>query len=61
VARAGHADVLQHLIVDLAEQIDIDVVGLEGLRVLDEPDPIEPSAYLAHEVSCSSSAGARRW
>jgi hypothetical protein len=54
--RAGHAYILQHLIVDLAEQIDIDVVSLEGVRILSESDPIEPSAYLAHDASCSNSA-----
>jgi hypothetical protein len=40
--RAGYAYILQHLIVDLAEQIDVDVVGLEGVGVLDE-DPSLPA------------------
>src|SRR5580704_5629177 len=53
---AGHAYILQHLIVDLTEQFNIDVVSLEGVRVLSEPDPIEPSTYLAHDASCSNSA-----
>src|SRR5215469_4084906 len=39
-----------------AEQIHVDVVGLEGLGVLAKPDRLQPFADLAHALSCSSNA-----
>ena len=33
---ARHANVLQHLIIDLGEQISVNVVGLEGVGILGE-------------------------
>jgi len=39
MAGCRHADVLQHLIVDLLEQAHIDFVGLEGVGILTEADP----------------------
>ena len=41
---ARYADILQHLVVDLPEQIDVDVVGLEGVRVLGEANRFQPLA-----------------
>ncbi len=38
MARARYPDVLQQLIVDLGEQVDVDVVGFEGVAVLAETD-----------------------
>ena len=38
MTRAGYADVLERLIVDLPEQIHVDVVRLERVGILREAD-----------------------
>jgi len=55
MARCRHADVLQHLIVDLLEQAHIDLVGLERVDISRETDPLQPSSNFVHAASFSSS------
>jgi len=63
MARARHANVFQHLIIDLGEQISVNVVGFEGVGRLGETDLLEPIPYCAHAASSSRSAFAslRSW
>ena len=56
MACARYANILQHLVVDLPEQIDVDVVGLESVGILGEINRLQPFADLAHIASCSSNA-----
>src|SRR5262249_10331287 len=56
MTRTGYPYVLQHLIVDLAEQTNINVVCLESASVLSESDAIQPSVYFGHDASCSNKA-----
>src|SRR6516164_4814201 len=56
MARTRHANVFQHLIIDLGEQVSVNVVGLEGVGILGETDLLEPTPYSAHAASSSSSA-----
>ena len=42
MARARHANVFHHLIIDLGEQISVNVVGFEGVGILGETDLLEP-------------------
>jgi hypothetical protein len=53
---ARDTDVLQRLVIDLLEKLHVDVVGLEGVGILAEPDDLQPFPDLAHALSCSSSA-----
>jgi hypothetical protein len=55
MAGTGNADVLQSLIIDLLEQIHVDVIVLEDLGVLAKTDRLQPTADLAHALSCSNS------
>jgi hypothetical protein len=52
MASGRDADVLQHLVIDLPEQLHIDFIGLEGIGILAEADSLQPIADLAHAVSC---------
>jgi len=36
------ADVLQHLVIDLAEQVHTDFIGLEGIGILANADRLPP-------------------
>src|SRR5271169_982000 len=45
---ARHANVFQHLIIDLGEQVSVDVVGFEGVGILGETDLLEPIPYCDH-------------
>src|SRR5215472_1782432 len=56
MACARYANILQQLIVNLSEQINIDVVGLEGVGILAKAVRLQPFPDLAHALSCSSSA-----
>src|SRR5262249_29751646 len=56
IACARHTDILQQLVVNLPKQINIKIVGLEGIGVLSEADGIQPFADLTHVASCSKSA-----
>jgi hypothetical protein len=56
MAGARDTDVLQHLVIDLLEQIHLDVIGLEGIGILAKADRLQPFSDLAHALSCSSSA-----
>src|SRR5262249_1541088 len=53
---ARHTDVLQQLVVNLPKQINVKIVGLEGISILAEANRFQPFAHLAHTASCSSSA-----
>ena len=63
MACARHANVFQHLIIDLGEQVSVNVVGFEGVGILGETDLFEPIPYCAHAASSSRSAFAslRSW
>ena len=52
---ARYANVLQHLIVELPEQINLDIVSLKRIGILGETKRLQPFAHLAHGPSCSSS------
>jgi hypothetical protein len=54
MAGARYAHVLQHLVVHLPEQIEIDVVGLEGVGILGKTNCFQPLVDRAHIASCSS-------
>ena len=56
MACARHANVFQHLIIDLGEQVSVNVVGFEGVGILGETDLLEPIPYCAHAASSSMSA-----
>src|SRR6516164_5125064 len=56
MACARHTDILQQLVVNLPKQINVKIVGLEGIGVLSEADDIQPFADLTHVTSCSKSA-----
>src|SRR5215467_4395035 len=56
MACARHANVFQHLIIDMGEQISVNVVGFEGVGILGETDLLEPIPYCAHAASSSRSA-----
>jgi len=53
---ARHANVFQHLIIDLGEQVSVNVVGFEGVGILGKTDLLEPISYCAHAASSSRSA-----
>src|SRR5215469_8506562 len=44
------------LIVNLSEEINVDVIDLEGVGILAKADRLQPFPDLAHALSCSSSA-----
>jgi hypothetical protein len=56
MTRAGDADVLERLIVDLPEQIHVDIVCYERVGILREADCLQPVADPVHGASCSKSA-----
>jgi hypothetical protein len=56
MACARHANVFQHLIIDLDEQVSVNVVGFEGVGILGETNCLEPIPYCAHAASSSRSA-----
>ena len=56
MACARYTNILQQLIVNLSEQINVDVVGLEGVGILAKAVRLQPFPDLAHALSCSSSA-----
>jgi hypothetical protein len=56
VAGTGHADVLQHLVIDAVQQVHLDVVCLKGVGILAEANSGQPGPDIAHGVSSSSSA-----
>jgi hypothetical protein len=53
---ARDTDILQRLVFDVLEQIHVDMVRLEGVRILAQADGLQPFSDLAHALSCSSSA-----
>jgi hypothetical protein len=56
MACARHANVFQHLIIDLGEQVSVNVVGFEGVGILGKTDLLEPIPYCAYAASSSMSA-----
>ena len=56
VACARYANIFQHLVVNLTEQIDVEIVSHESIGILGEINRLQPFADLAHISSCSSSA-----
>ena len=55
MAERHDADVLEIVIGQLAQQLDVDVVGAEHLGILGETDPAEPTVDV-HVLSPGSSA-----
>jgi hypothetical protein len=49
------ANVLQHLVIDLPEQVHTDFIGVKGVGILAKPDRLKPLSDLAHALSCSNS------
>jgi hypothetical protein len=50
--RARHTDVFQHLIGEIWQQIEIDVVGCEGISVLREAEVVQPRTHAeAHSAA----------
>lgn len=43
------------LVIDLAEQVHTDFIGIEGIGIWANADLLQPFADLAHALSCSSS------
>ena len=56
MAERHDADVLEIVVGQLAQQIDIDVVGAEHLGILGETDPAEPTVDVHVQVSLLLSA-----
>ena len=56
MAGTRRANVFQHLIIDLGEQVSVNVVGFEGVGILGETDLLEPIPYCTHAASSSRSA-----
>jgi hypothetical protein len=46
MACAQHTDIFQQPVVNLPKQINVKIVGLEGIGVLSEADGIQPFADL---------------
>jgi hypothetical protein len=59
MACARHSNVLQYLVIDLSEQVHVDVVALEGIRILRKADCLKPGSDIAQAATrsrqCTSS------
>jgi len=49
------ADVLQHRVIDLTEQVHPDFIGVKGVGILAKTNRLQPFPDLARGLSCSSS------
>jgi len=47
------ADVLQHLVIDLLEQVHPDFIGVKGSGILAKSNRLQPFLDIAHALSCS--------
>jgi hypothetical protein len=50
------ADVLQHLVIDVPEQVHADFISLKGVAILGKAYCLQPFLDLAHALNCSSNA-----
>jgi hypothetical protein len=51
----GYTNVVENLIMDLPQQLHVNFADLDGIAVSAKTNRLEPLAYLAHGLSCSSS------
>ena len=56
MTRTRHANVLQQLVVETDQQIPINVICFESVRVLAETNCFKPIPHRAHAASSSRSA-----